>query len=113
MTLEPSTDPDLRALRRLSAALGRDPDRVQAAGGNTSLKRDGVMWIKASGTWLAAAEDEEILVPVRLEPLLQAMRDGDPGADGNPGGRRDASSDSGRRDHAAGHLRHSPVAGAG
>jgi rhamnose utilization protein RhaD (predicted bifunctional aldolase and dehydrogenase) len=81
MTLDPSTDPDLRALRRLSAALGRDPDRVQAAGGNTSLKRDGVMWIKASGTWLAAAEDEEILVPVRLEPLLQAMRDGDPGAE--------------------------------
>ncbi len=34
-------------------------------------------------------------------------------ADGNPGGRRDASSHSGRRDHAAGHLRHSPVAGAG
>ncbi|MGO4725605.1 MULTISPECIES: class II aldolase/adducin family protein [unclassified Inquilinus] len=74
-------DPEFRALRTLSAKLGRDPDRVQAAGGNTSLKRDGVMWIKASGTWLAAAEDEDILVPVRLDPLLQAMRDGDPGAE--------------------------------
>jgi rhamnose utilization protein RhaD (predicted bifunctional aldolase and dehydrogenase) len=81
MTLDPATDPNLRALRTLSARLGRDPDRVQAAGGNTSLKRDGTMWIKASGTWLARAEDEEILVPVRLDPLLQAMRDGDPAAE--------------------------------
>jgi rhamnose utilization protein RhaD (predicted bifunctional aldolase and dehydrogenase) len=81
MTLAPATDPDLSALRALSARLGRDPDRVQAAGGNTSLKRDGTMWIKASGTWLARAEDEEILVPVRLDPLLQAMRDGDPAAE--------------------------------
>ena len=67
MTLDPATDPDLGALRTLSARLGRDPDRVQAAGGNTSLKRDGTMWIKASGTWLARAEEEEILVPVRLD----------------------------------------------
>ncbi|WP_026869613.1 class II aldolase/adducin family protein [Inquilinus limosus] len=76
-----TTDPDLRALRILSARLGRDPDRVQAAGGNTSLKRDGTMWIKASGTWLARADDEEILVPVRLDPLLRAMREGDPAAE--------------------------------
>jgi len=81
MTFDPATDPDLRALRALSARLGRDPDRVQAAGGNTSLKRDGTMWIKASGTWLARAEEEEILVPVRLDPLLRAMRDGDPAAE--------------------------------
>jgi rhamnose utilization protein RhaD (predicted bifunctional aldolase and dehydrogenase) len=81
MTLDPATDPDLRALRTLSSRLGRDPERVQAAGGNTSLKRDGTMWIKASGTWLARAEDEEILVPVRLDPLRQAMRDGDPAAE--------------------------------
>ena len=81
MTLDLTTDPEFRALRTLSARLGRDPERVQAAGGNTSLKRDGVMWIKASGTWLAQAEAEEILVPVLLDPLLQAMRDGDPGAE--------------------------------
>jgi rhamnose utilization protein RhaD (predicted bifunctional aldolase and dehydrogenase) len=35
------------ALRELSAALGVDALRTQGAGGNTSIKRDGVMWIKA------------------------------------------------------------------
>ncbi|MGK9169905.1 class II aldolase/adducin family protein [Inquilinus limosus] len=81
MTFDPSTDPEFRALRALSARLGRDPDRVQAAGGNTSLKRGRVMWIKASGTWLARAEEEEILVPVQLHPLLRAMHEGDPAAE--------------------------------
>ncbi len=44
------------AFRALSARLGQDPLRVQGAGGNTSIKSDGVMWIKASGTELADAE---------------------------------------------------------
>lgn len=91
------TDPEFSALRSLSARLGRDPDRVQAAGGNTSIKRDGIMWIKASGTWLVAAEVEDIMLPVRVDPLLRAMQDGDPAAEtarnfvlaeGNPRGLR-------------------------
>ena len=36
--------------RALSAQLGRDPLQVQGPGGNTSIKHDNVMWIKASGT---------------------------------------------------------------
>ena len=36
-----------------------------------------------------------------------------PSPTAHPGGRSDASSHSGRRVHAAGHLRHSPAAGAG
>ena len=48
-------DSELLALRELSSALGADPSRTQGAGGNTSIKRDGAMWIKASGTWLAEA----------------------------------------------------------
>ena len=43
---------ELDRLRKLSARVGSDPLLVQAAGGNTSLKDKGVMWIKASGTWL-------------------------------------------------------------
>jgi rhamnose utilization protein RhaD (predicted bifunctional aldolase and dehydrogenase) len=39
---------------------------VQAATGNTSVKLDGVLWIKASGKWLAHAGKDEILVPVSL-----------------------------------------------
>ena len=72
-----AADPEHAALNELSAALGRDPRRTQAAGGNTSLKRDGVMWIKASGTWLADATARDIMVPVLLEPMLRAFEEGD------------------------------------
>jgi rhamnose utilization protein RhaD (predicted bifunctional aldolase and dehydrogenase) len=77
----PPADPEFAALRALSARLGRDPLRTQAAGGNTSLKRGGVMWIKASGTWLAEAEDGDIFVPVRTAPLLAAVGEADPRAE--------------------------------
>lgn len=66
-------DPEYRALLALSAHLGRDPLLVQGAGGNTSLKRDGVLWVKASGTWLMQAETRPIMVPVRIAPLLDAL----------------------------------------
>jgi rhamnose utilization protein RhaD (predicted bifunctional aldolase and dehydrogenase) len=74
-------DPEFTALKALSARLGRDPLRTQAAGGNTSLKRDGILWIKASGTWLADAERGDIFVPVRLDPLRRAVEEADPRAE--------------------------------
>ncbi|WP_158816279.1 class II aldolase/adducin family protein [Methylocapsa sp. S129] len=74
-------DPEFIALRALSSALGRDPSRTQAAGGNTSLKHDGVLWIKASGTWLAHAEERDIMVPVDLNGLLDALAADDPRAE--------------------------------
>ncbi|MEM7527844.1 MAG: class II aldolase/adducin family protein [Pseudomonadota bacterium] len=63
------TPADLLAadFRALSAKLGRDPLQVQGPGGNTSIKDGGVMWIKASGTELAQAEDAEIFVIVDLD----------------------------------------------
>ncbi|HEX8375056.1 MAG TPA: class II aldolase/adducin family protein, partial [Geminicoccaceae bacterium] len=85
----------LRELDRLSAAIGRDPEQVQAAGGNTSLKADGVLWVKASGLWLADALERDILVPVRLGEILDGIRQGVPDpvsgaviADLNPEGLR-------------------------
>jgi rhamnose utilization protein RhaD (predicted bifunctional aldolase and dehydrogenase) len=66
-------DPEFRALRRYAETMGADPSLVQAAGGNVSLKRGGVLWVKASGTWLANAGRQDIFVPVRLDPLLAAM----------------------------------------
>jgi rhamnose utilization protein RhaD (predicted bifunctional aldolase and dehydrogenase) len=71
---------EFRALRALSSALGADPLRTQGAGGNTSIKQDAVMWIKASGTWLADALTQDIMTPVRLDPLRKAITDGDPRA---------------------------------
>ena len=64
---------ELQSLRKLSARVGADPLLVQAAGGNTSLKHDGVMWIKASGTWLRDAEARDIFVPVAHAALLAAL----------------------------------------
>ena len=69
---------EMSALKALSARVGADPLLVQAAGGNTSLKRDGVMWIKASGTWLQHAQTRDIFVPVALDPLLAALERDDP-----------------------------------
>ena len=80
MTSPHIDDSEFHALRKLSAALGVDPLRTQGAGGNTSIKRDGVMWIKASGTWLADALAQDIMTPVRLDPLRKAIADGDPRA---------------------------------
>ena len=69
------------ALLELSARNGANPLRTQGAGGNTSLKIDGVLWIKASGMWLARAETQPIMVPVGLAALLAAYRAQDPQAE--------------------------------
>ncbi len=65
---------ELQALIDVSARLGRDPLLVQAGSGNTSVKLDGVLWIKASGKWLARAAREEILVPVDLAEIKSCIQ---------------------------------------
>ena len=69
---------DLAALARVSAELGGNRLLVQAAGGNTSVKADGVLWVKASGRWLAKATDEPIFVALDLARLTRALTLGDP-----------------------------------
>ena len=69
---------DLSELARVSAELGRNRLLVQAAGGNTSIKQDGVLWVKASGRWLAKALDEQVFVAVDLARLMPALERGDP-----------------------------------
>jgi rhamnose utilization protein RhaD (predicted bifunctional aldolase and dehydrogenase) len=69
---------EFTALKKLSARVGADPLLVQAAGGNTSLKQDGVMRIKASGTWLRDAAARDIFVRVNYEALLAALAKNDP-----------------------------------
>ena len=64
----------IAGLRRLSARIGRDPLLVQASSGNTSVKADGVLWIKASGKWLAHATREESLVPLDLAEVRACVR---------------------------------------
>ncbi len=69
---------EFQNLRALSARLGADPLLVQAAGGNTSIKQDGIMWIKASGTWLLDALNKDIFVPLDLATLTQALLENSP-----------------------------------
>lgn len=68
---------DVRAFLSLSAALGRDPLLIQASGGNTSIKDGGLLWVKASGKCLAAAVEQEIMVPVDLPAVRAAVGRGD------------------------------------
>jgi rhamnose utilization protein RhaD (predicted bifunctional aldolase and dehydrogenase) len=73
--------PEFEALRLLSARIGADPLLVQGAGGNTSIKEGGVLWIKASGKWLSEAAREDMFVPVSFEPLWAALKRDHPDAE--------------------------------
>lgn len=57
--------------------IGADPMLVQGAGGNVSWKEGGTLWVKASGTWLADAQDKDIFVPVDLDDLQNSIMAGD------------------------------------
>jgi rhamnose utilization protein RhaD (predicted bifunctional aldolase and dehydrogenase) len=65
---------EILSLRDLSARVGSDPLLVQASNGNTSIKLDGILWIKASGKWLAHAMQEEMLVPLKLAEVKKSIR---------------------------------------
>ncbi len=71
----------LAELAQFSAQVGADPLLVQGAGGNTSIKADGVMWIKASGTLLADALAQDIFVPCDLSAMRAALGHADGRAD--------------------------------
>ena len=61
----------------LSSELGQNPLLVQAAGGNTSVKDSGLLWVKASGTWLSEATEKKTMVAVDLDKLNEAMAAGE------------------------------------
>ena len=63
----------LDALIAWSARIGADPLLVQGGGGNTSVKQDGTLWVKASGTWLAQARERDIFVPLPLDEARAAL----------------------------------------
>jgi rhamnose utilization protein RhaD (predicted bifunctional aldolase and dehydrogenase) len=60
---------ELRSLLELSGRVGRDPLLTQASTGNSSAKLDGVLWIKASGKWMADAMCDDILLPLNLKQI--------------------------------------------
>lgn len=68
---------DLSELKALSAKVGRDPLLIQGAGGNSSAKIEGVLWVKASGTWLQDAERMPIFLPVDLDLARRRFSSGE------------------------------------
>jgi rhamnose utilization protein RhaD (predicted bifunctional aldolase and dehydrogenase) len=66
----------LNELRRMSARVGKNILLTQAAGGNSSIKQGDVLWVKASGAWLADAETKEIFLPISLSGARAALADG-------------------------------------
>jgi len=50
---------------------------TQGAGGNTSVKDDGWLWVKASGAWLEHAQTKETFVPARVATILEGLTVGE------------------------------------
>ena len=71
---------ELKKLSHLSEYLGKNLNLIQGAGGNTSVKIDGVLWVKASGYWLSDANQKNIFVPVNHKGIIERLenRDNDP-----------------------------------
>lgn len=62
------------AFLAFSARIGADPLQIQGPGGNTSIKKSGVMWVKASGQELAQAQEKAIFVAVDQEKVKAIVR---------------------------------------
>jgi len=63
----------LQQLVAVSARVGRNLDLVQAGGGNTSIKLDGTLWVKASGKWLSRAAEDEMFLPVPMSDIERQL----------------------------------------
>ena len=60
-------------LKELSAFLGNNLDWIQGAGGNTSVKDNGILWVKASGYWLSEALNKNIFTPLDRQAVLDKI----------------------------------------
>lgn len=76
----PDIPADFGEFTRVSAELGRNPNWIQGGGGNSSIKDRGVLWVKASGCWLDAAEETRIFVPLDCATLRAGLARGEDSA---------------------------------
>jgi rhamnose utilization protein RhaD (predicted bifunctional aldolase and dehydrogenase) len=67
-------------LVELARKVGRDRMLVQGAGGNVSFKTGTLLWVKASGRWMSAADALPSFVALDLEGVRRrmALRESDP-----------------------------------
>src|SRR4051794_15374711 len=66
---------EVARLRELSACLGRNPLLVQASTGNTSIKVQGTLWMKASGKWFAHADQDDFFVDLDVSEIQEGLRE--------------------------------------
>jgi rhamnose utilization protein RhaD (predicted bifunctional aldolase and dehydrogenase) len=66
---------ELQPLLELTGRVGADPLLTQASTGNSSMKLRGILWIKASGKWMADAGREDILIPLDLAEVQRCVRE--------------------------------------
>ena len=66
------SDEAIRQVVAMSQRFGRDTEYSRGGGGNSSVKADGVVYIKPSGVPLATLEAED-LVPLDTAPLLDLL----------------------------------------
>ena len=64
----------------LSRRVGSDSMLVQGPGGNTSVKSDGAMWIKASGTRLSDSGVHDVFLPVDIDRVISEFNGGGDGS---------------------------------
>jgi len=57
-----------------SMEIGNNLELIQGAGGNTSVKRGDILWVKASGYWLRDACNKNIFVPIRHSGVLGRLK---------------------------------------
>lgn len=68
---------ELEELASYSARLGKDSAHIQGPGGNTSVKRNGTMLVKKSGSWLSDALAQNVFVSVNLTQTLNQLHSSD------------------------------------
>lgn len=74
--MDPRAAEDWDRFLAMSAAVGSDTGLVQGAGGNSSLKHADILWMKASGKWLADARQPDMFVPVALGAARASAQSG-------------------------------------
>jgi len=64
---------NLKKLKKVSETIGNNLDWIQGAGGNTSLKENNTLWVKASGCWLSNSINKETFVPVDRKEVIKSI----------------------------------------
>jgi rhamnose utilization protein RhaD (predicted bifunctional aldolase and dehydrogenase) len=76
---------ELQPLLELTERVGTDPLLTQASTGNSSIKVDGSLWMKASGKWMADALRDDIFTPLKLAEIRDCLSHGADPAERYPG----------------------------